>query len=92
MKKCTFLDELSTYLDQTTTMTPEVIINGDLNVHINDFPSCQGSSVHKQLNTGGLAHHVTGETRIHVCKRDEADIHEYSPVIQGISLTVDPQL
>ena len=57
----TFLEEFADFLSQTITSS-EVIITGDINIHIDDNNNSHTRSLMHILESAGLKQHVQGPT------------------------------
>ena len=58
----TFLEEFADFLSQTITTSSEIIITGDINIHIDDNNNSHTRSLMHDLESIGLKQHVQGPT------------------------------
>ena len=90
----TFLGEFADFLSQTITTSSEVIITGDINIHIDDNNNSHTRSLMHILESTGLKQHVQGPTHYKghtldiLLSRDKSDIL-YNVQVTDIGLSDD---
>ena len=83
----TFPEEFADFLSQTITTSSEVIITGDINIHIDDNNNLHTSSLMHILERTGLKQHVQGPTH---CKGHTLDVllsRDKSDILCNVQVT-----
>ena len=92
LKTSTFFEECSEFLDHLIIIPEEIVITGDLNVHLDDKNNSDACKFLETLEDHGLKQHVNGPTQIHGHTLDVIITRDISPILMDVPVVQDPHL